>query len=207
MRHSRELSSDSTRYISKTSKIFFTADQHYGHARIIDYCNRPFGSVEEMDAALIKRHNSVVNKSDLVVHIGDFSLLPSRKTVTERYVRKLKGKHIFLIGDHDKWLNKNKYAHFYTIQDPRFIYVCLHWPMRTWPMQRYGTYHFHGHSHGRLPGIGKSIDVGVDNWNYYPASAKEIRKRIIKEHGRYNFRVYEQNIEALSRGALVDQDA
>jgi calcineurin-like phosphoesterase family protein len=32
--------------------LWFTADSHFGHTSILDYCQRPFGSVEEMDAAL-----------------------------------------------------------------------------------------------------------------------------------------------------------
>lgn len=48
---------------------WFTADEHYGHHNskgtgIIDYCNRPFNSIEEMDAKLIENHNSVVGKGD-----------------------------------------------------------------------------------------------------------------------------------------------
>jgi len=38
-------------------KFFFTADEHYGHANIIRYCDRPFASVEEMDAEIIQRNN------------------------------------------------------------------------------------------------------------------------------------------------------
>jgi calcineurin-like phosphoesterase family protein len=36
---------------------FFTADTHFGHVNMLRYCNRPFTSVEEMDAALIARWN------------------------------------------------------------------------------------------------------------------------------------------------------
>ena len=38
--------------------FFFTADEHYGHTNIIKYCDRPFASVEEMDAEIIQRHNN-----------------------------------------------------------------------------------------------------------------------------------------------------
>lgn len=53
---------------------YFTADEHYGHKRIIEYSNRPFETVEEMDETLINNHNSVVNVNDTVIHAGDFTL-------------------------------------------------------------------------------------------------------------------------------------
>ena len=36
-------------------KIFFTGDLHFGHANVIAFDNRPFKTVEEMDAELIRR--------------------------------------------------------------------------------------------------------------------------------------------------------
>lgn len=211
MRPSRTLGNKIEQVARKTKRrgyrVFFTADEHYGHKNILDYSDRPFGSVEEMDAALIKRHNSVVQRGDLVIHIGDFSLVPSAKLVQQRYVRKLKGDHIFLVGDHDKWLNKEIHRRFYTLQTPDFLYVCLHWPLRSWPAMRFGSYHLHGHSHGRLPVSGRSIDVGVDNWNYYPVPAQDVRKRIRKESkSGYVFPMNNMNARILDSHALVDRD-
>lgn len=37
-----------------------------------------------------------------------------------------------------------------------------HYAHRVWPAGHHGSYHFYGHSHGSLPGIGRSRDVGVD---------------------------------------------
>ncbi len=45
--------------------IFFTVDEHHGHANIIKYCNRPFTSVDEMDAEIIQRHNEMVGSKDV----------------------------------------------------------------------------------------------------------------------------------------------
>jgi calcineurin-like phosphoesterase family protein len=60
--------------MNSTSKFFFTADEHYGHANIIIYCNRPFTSVDEMDAEIIRRHNEMIGPKDVVIHAGDFTL-------------------------------------------------------------------------------------------------------------------------------------
>jgi len=53
--------------------IFFTADTHFGDHRVLNISKRPFGSVAEMDAAMIARWNSVVASQDEVWHLGDFA--------------------------------------------------------------------------------------------------------------------------------------
>ena len=52
---------------------FYIADMHFGHKNIIRYDNRPFGSVEEMDKALIQLWNETVGSDDIVYILGDFS--------------------------------------------------------------------------------------------------------------------------------------
>ena len=46
--------------MNTTPTFFFTADEHYGHTNIIKYCERPYASVGEMDAEIIKRHNDLI---------------------------------------------------------------------------------------------------------------------------------------------------
>ena len=91
--------------MNSTPTFFFTADEHYGHANIIKYCDRPFASVEEMDAEIIKRHNELVGPQDVVLHAGDFTLM--KKSFAENYIKRLYGTHIFLKGSHDYWLKKS----------------------------------------------------------------------------------------------------
>lgn len=66
--------------------IFYTADLHLSHKNIIRLCNRPFSSVEEMDAALIANWNAVVGAEDTVYILGDFSFRSptSMKSVLKR---------------------------------------------------------------------------------------------------------------------------
>ena len=44
-------------------KIYFTSDNHFGHEGVIRFDNRPFASVEEMDAEMIRRWNAKVTSS------------------------------------------------------------------------------------------------------------------------------------------------
>src|SRR3972149_623526 len=88
-----------------------TSDEHYSHARVILFCNRPFApeyemlrgniSVESsmrMNEALIENHNKLVNPADTVLHIGDFSMgLPALKILS-----RLNGEHHLIAGNHHK---------------------------------------------------------------------------------------------------------
>ena len=84
---------------------FFTADQHFGHENIIRFCNRPFGSAEEMDRELIRRHNEVVSPGDTVVHAGDFAFRNARPP--QSYLEELNGEHVLVRGSHDRWLDES----------------------------------------------------------------------------------------------------
>ena len=150
---------------------FFTADEHYGHENIIKFCNRPFKSVEEMDADIIERHNDVVSSNDIVVHVGDFTL--SKKNIAIEYLKKLKGNHTFLRGSHDRWLPKSAPYLWQEKIDGQIIVAC-HYAMRVWPKSHYNSWQIYGHSHGKLEPQGKQWDVGVDINNFYPVSFDQL---------------------------------
>ncbi|MHA1402035.1 MAG: hypothetical protein ACTSQE_16930 [Candidatus Heimdallarchaeaceae archaeon] len=121
---------------------FFTADEHYYHTNIIKYCNRPFSSVEEMNEVLIQNHNRVVKNGDIVVHAGDFSF--ANRDKTEKIIKQLNGAHIFLKGDHDKWLSSLAPQIWQKKIDNHYIVVC-HYCLRVWPKSHYGSYMLYGH--------------------------------------------------------------
>ena len=154
---------------------FFTADEHYGHTNIIRYCNRPFGSIDEMNRELIKRHNEVVCKDDRVVHAGDFTL-HNRKTA-HLYISQFNGQHIFLSGSHDRWLKGERFIWEKKIEG-QYVIVC-HYAMRTWPKSHYGSWQLYGHSHGKLTPERFQYDIGVDNNDFYPVSFEQL-KRILE---------------------------
>lgn len=153
---------------------YFTADEHYGHSNIIKYCDRPFEDVDEMDECMLDNHNSVVKSGDTVVHIGDFSLY-SRvfQDVSDRYIKKLNGTNIFIIGSHDQWL-RNAGSHIWQKAINGQQVVCCHYALARWPASHYNSWHLFGHTHGRFENHGKSIDVGVDSHNFTPVSFEKI---------------------------------
>lgn len=179
-------------------EVFFTADQHFGHANIIKYANRPHRDVTEMDAALAANWNSKVPHRGLVFHLGDFTLLDASAAV--QYFAPLNGTIMVLSNPwhHDaRWLpyyqaNPSEKVRIVTPMVvlevpqlgktvagktyPQAITLC-HYPVAEWDRKHHGGWHLHGHSHGKFQGYAsdeKAIDVGVDAQGYMPVSLAEI---------------------------------
>lgn len=162
---------------------FFTADEHYGHRNILKYCNRPFNSVDEMDAEIISNHNEVVKNGDIVVHVGDFTL--AKNQFAQKIVEQLNGEHIFIEGSHDKWM-KLQYAQIWQRTIEKQPIIACHYAMRVWPRSHYNSWLVYGHSHGGLPPEGKSWDVGVDNNDFYPVSFDQLKEIMDKRPDNFN---------------------
>ncbi|MFH1633093.1 MAG: phosphoesterase [Chloroflexota bacterium] len=176
--------------------IWFTADTHFGHVNIIRYCNRPCASVTEMDDMLIENWNQAVRPDDHIYHLGDFTM--GGRDRAAHYFSCLNGAISIVPGGHDKrWLCKGEYrsksGHPVTIllplhtlklsipdiAQPQLVVLC-HYAMRVWNHSHYGSWHLYGHSHGNLPPLQNSLDVGVDCWDYYPLSLKRVAEEIGK---------------------------
>lgn len=175
--------------MSHFRRKFYISDTHWHHERLLDMQPRPFLSIEEHDEHLVTAWNSVVGENDLVYHLGDFAFALARNAdrVQELFSR-LHGEKYLIIGNHDVDKRGNLHpalaalgwaappTHALRTKDSgRDVYMS-HYAGRTWPSQHHGAVHFYGHSHGRLPGVGLSRDVGVDveDVNFTPRTFSEL---------------------------------
>jgi calcineurin-like phosphoesterase family protein len=78
---------------------------------------------------------------------------------------------------------------------------CVSTDNRTLVSRRNGFVFISGNSHGKLPSIGKSLDIGVDTNNFYPYSFEQIKEimktkpdnpNIIKKHLQTIIPIYER---------------
>ncbi len=172
--------------------IYFTADLHLGHKNILELCNRPFQTIEEMDQTLIDNWNKKVTNADTVYIVGD---LIYKAEDYENYLSKLKGKKVLILGNHDNgWIDKiDKEKYFVKVSnlieqslENRMVTLC-HYPMLEWRNSRkVGStklgYLIHGHIHNRttlpdyLPVLRaqNALNAGVDINNYEPVTFKEL---------------------------------
>lgn len=180
---------------------YYIADTHFGHNRIIEFCNRPFKNVEEMNKQLIKNWNDTVTDEDVVYILGDFALTISSKEEVCKILSELKGKKHLIIGNHDEnWLSKmdesdlEKYfetlpMHMTIIKnDSEEIGLC-HYPILSFP----GII-IHGHIHNHknqqdgwdfIKDAPNILNASVEINNYRPVTLNELiaNNKIHKEMG------------------------
>lgn len=170
--------------------VFVTADHHFAHENIIEFCKRPFADVSKMDKALIDNWNEIVRPQDWVIHLGDFTF--EGWIVAQEYFAQLNGDICILATPwhHDKrWLKTNLplksrsgfdvrlWPSMVVLEVPKLgkggyplaIHLC-HYPLAEWEKKYHGAWHLHGHSHGNYKGEGLILDVGVDNHDFKPVS-------------------------------------
>ena len=167
--------------------FWFTADTHYGHKNIIEYCKRPYKTLEEMNAKLVQKHNERVKEGDVVFHLGDFCFRNSSGgkegegalNRAQHYLKQLNGNIIVIKGNHDKNnLMKTIINHCVIEIGGEKIFLVHN------PDDYDGGYKINlvGHIHEawKIRKIGHTIlvNVGVDVWKYMPINIQEIMKAV-----------------------------
>lgn len=123
---------------------WFTSDLHFNHINIINYSNRPFANLDEMNKALINNYNQLVNHDDMVIFVGDVCMGKRESTLPLLY--HLNGFKVLIPGNHDychpmfgdsnyeKWqINLELYKQYFDdiILDDVYLYqdfVVCHFP-------------------------------------------------------------------------------
>jgi calcineurin-like phosphoesterase family protein len=151
-------------------KIFITADHHFHHKNIIEYCKRPFKTVEEMNKVMMEKWNKKVGKNDLVIHLGDFALGNKREVKNTR--EKLNGTIILIKGNHDKSIKD-----FIVIRDSIQIGNLLfsHRPIPKNELPK-GCINVHGHIHEKDSSDG--INISVEKTGYEPVLLEDVEKQV-----------------------------
>ena len=160
-------------------KIWFIADSHFSHKNVIDYCNRPFCSVEEMNDALIHNWNKIVKNNDRVFMLGDFALCGKDKII--EIGNQLKGRKILILGNHDGASLTTYYnAGFEMVS--RFPLFWNNIILSHKPVENCQYPNIHGHLHQKTVfdcpdfqrGNNSYINVSVDQLGFKPVEFKNL---------------------------------
>ena len=185
---------------------WFTADNHFDHAKIIGKMGRDGGyaTVDDHNRALIDNLNSYVERTDFLYILGDFAFQRAPYWRSQIRCKNI----VFVKGNHDRTLGSLRA--FGTVREQVVLKMgadkayLSHYPHAYWPSSHYGSFHFYGHCHRQREGTldslfpgRRSIDVGVDNaWHYFrchrPFSEMELREILQDRPGHDLKEFYDQ---------------
>jgi calcineurin-like phosphoesterase family protein len=181
--------------------IWFTSDWHLNHRNIIEYCNRPFEDVVQMNLELIDRFNAAVKPGDLVYDLGDFSM---NDKVVPWAMKRLNGKRVLIPGNHDRCYRKHRgfaswsrqyvewgfaevrQAHELEIDGKSVRLDHMPYSDDLGRHEKYAEYRpkddgrwlLCGHVHGAWAERERMVNVGVDVRGYKPIHIDEVAKLI-----------------------------
>lgn len=136
-------------------KNYYISDLHLLHKNIINFDNRPYFSVEEMNKSLIDNWNNKVHANDNVFCLGDFCWGKEKEWI--EFLSQLKGVKTLIRGNHDlKQMSPQCRKMFADVKDYKEIYdngrrvIMSHYPILCYK-QSYNpnTYMLFGHVHNR----------------------------------------------------------
>jgi len=155
------------------NRVFVVADTHFGHKKVIEFEKekRPFVTIQEHDAELVRRWNSTVKKNDTVWHLGDvlfgresFSILP-----------KLNGLKRLVLGNHDHYPSADYLRYFSKVLGAVELKGCLltHVPIHPDQFYRYRL-NIHGHMHSGKLEDSRYVCVSVEHTGLAPILLDEV---------------------------------
>ena len=163
-------------------KIYFISDTHFSHQNIIEYCNRPFNNIDEMNEHMIYKWNSVISKDDIVYHLGDFML--DKKDNLANIFNKLNGKIYLIKGNHDRKSTKYYEEIGFKVlatktKLEKFKFILSHRPLSDAEIPN-GYINIHGHIHNKeldtMFDKEKHKCVSVELINYTPIEINKLKE-------------------------------
>lgn len=164
---------------------FWTSDLHFQHGNIIEYCNRPFKSVDRMESVLINNINTRAKSGDILIHLGDFMCYGGDrgsfvgKNKDTFYIEKLNPTFVNIRGNHDDNNRVSSVSDELITKLGPYMVSASHHPSIINPNNKLPI-HLCGHVHNLwkyyYDGKNKilNINVGIDAWNYQIVSDQEL---------------------------------
>lgn len=171
---------------------WFSADYHLSHRNIINYCNRPFNTVEEMNTTILTNLQNSIESGDILYYLGDLTF---KEAVAKEFFKSFSNLEIhYIIGNHDnpkvlKIAAKycNSVSNLSDIEIEGISMTLCHYAMRVWNKSHFNAWQLYGHSHGTLTPLGKQYDVGVDSNSFKPVSFERLKSIMTEMPNNINF--------------------
>jgi len=133
-----------------------------------------------MNQELIRRWNERVKEGDTVYHLGDIVFNKAERGY-DYFADQLNGKIILIKGNHDDRADVRSILTSCTINYFGIDWYCQHQPEAKFSYNLCG----HVHEKWRVKRIGSKVivNVGVDQWDFYPITFEDVL-RVIEETKR-----------------------
>ena len=170
--------------------IYVTSDLHFGHNREFIFKPRGFTSIEEHDAAIIERWNSIVKPEDEVYILGDLMLNNNAHGI--ECLKQLNGTKSFIRGNHDTDTRIDLYmdeqganiafcGDAFTMKYKGYHLYFSHYPTLTGNLEKESlkqmTVNLYGHTHQKTNFYEDRpymYHVGVDSHECYPVALDQV---------------------------------
>lgn len=148
--------------------IFLISDTHFGHQKMIDLGYRK----ESHNEDIIRNWNSVVSKKDVVLLLGDLTMVNKEETM--KFTKRLNGRKYLILGNHDdnssKWYKDCGFEvippamYFsHTKYDEAVKVMFTHEPVLPLPVDWINIHgHLHGDNHRNIGTSSSHYDVSYD---------------------------------------------
>ena len=160
--------------IEDATKVFMVSDPHFDHTNIIEYCNRPFASIGEMNIIILDNWLKAIKSDDIVLFLGDMCFGRGARKA-RWWLDQLTGKIIYIKGSHDQGIRPTSVGlNAAFVADVLIVAVNgLKLTMMHNPTGRtdWNTWLVHGHTHNELPFIShkhKRVNVSLDVTEFKP---------------------------------------
>lgn len=160
--------------------IYVASDLHLEHGNIIEYCDRPFETADEMNETLVENWNSVVSPEDTVLYLGDLVPFERRDHVVLDWLEKLHGEIIFIRGNHDNAVPIKSHEMLeYEFGGDSFYLT--HYPEQI--PDDWNGWALYGHHHNNYPDEypfldpeNQRVNVSIELLGYEPIALEEITR-------------------------------
>jgi len=150
------------------AETFFIGDTHFNHKRIIEFeaSTRPFSTVEDHNAELVRRWNEAVRPCDVVYVLGDFAF---GSQAADYYGGILNGDKRLIMGNHDMHPTAVYAKHFKKLYGVVEFSggILSHIPVHPSQKERY-DFNIHGHLHSKKLDDPWYINVSAEQINLTP---------------------------------------
>ena len=163
------------------------SDIHFGHKNVLKYSGRPFGTIEEMNDAVMQNIKDVIAPESHLLVMGDCAMMPGIE-LSNDFFGSLDCTTWLVMGNHDLTGTGHLRIEGFDQIAPMMIMngdpqlLMTHYPICCVTVPN--TINVHGHEHQNNAHTSRHINVSVDQIDFAPVRLRDIYELAKQEFSR-----------------------